>query len=114
MAEANESLELTLQKVSLLKKNHLDEVRSLGSPPKVIITVLAAVVILNTDFIKEKGGIIMKQVEGQIGKKTEDYFKTAQLYLLGDTKNLLDMLKTYKREEINGRYVKKMEEVCVS
>jgi len=60
-----------------LKKTHLDEVRALMNPPKVIITVLSSVVILNTDYIKEKGSIVMKAVEGSIGKKTEDYFKTA-------------------------------------
>jgi hypothetical protein len=42
----------------------LDEIRSLGTPPKVIIMVLSAVVILNTEFIKEKGGVVMKAVEG--------------------------------------------------
>ena len=43
----------------------------------------------------------MKAVEGTIGKKTEDWFKTAQVYLLGDTKNLLEMLFEYKKENIN-------------
>lgn len=55
----------------------------------------------------------MKAVEGTIGKKTEDWFKTAQVYLLGDTKNLLEMLFEYKKENINSKYIKKMDEVCL-
>lgn len=36
------------------------------------------------------------------------------MYLLGDTRNLLEMLFEYKKENINGKYVKKMDEVCLS
>jgi 5'-deoxynucleotidase YfbR-like HD superfamily hydrolase len=35
------------------------------------------------------------------------------VYLLGDTRNLLDMLFEYKKENINGKFVKKMDEVCM-
>ena len=43
-----------MEKVKQLKKPHLDEIRALGKPPAVIVAVLAAVVILNTDYINEK------------------------------------------------------------
>jgi len=43
----------------------------------------------------------MRNVEGQIGKKEEDFFGTAKKYLLNDPKELLDTLKMYDREHIN-------------
>jgi hypothetical protein len=68
----------------------LDEVRALTTPPKAIVTVLTAVVILMGDYIKTKGGIIKKKVEGSIGgAKVEDYLATAKSYLLNDTTLLL-------------------------
>lgn len=72
--------------VKKLKKDHLVEIKSLGSPPNAVKVTLAGVVVLNTDYIKQNGGeIIMKAKEGQIGgKKEEDYFETARRYLLND------------------------------
>lgn len=86
-----------------LKKEHLVEVRALPNPPKALKVVLGGLVILNIDFIKKQGGnIIMKAAEGnQFGKKEEDYFETAKRYLLNDTKELLDLLKTYDKDNIN-------------
>lgn len=50
-------------------------------------------VCLLADIIKEKGGeIIMRNVEGSLGKKEEDFFTTAKKYLLNDPKELLDLL----------------------
>jgi len=46
-------------KVRDLKKEHLVEIKSLGSPPEAIRIVLAGVVILNTDYIRKNGEIIM-------------------------------------------------------
>lgn len=34
----------------------------------------------------------MKNVEGSLGQKEEDYFETAKKYLLTDPKELLDLL----------------------
>ena len=53
VAFANECLEATLKEVRQLKNEHLVEVKSLGSPPEAVKVVLAAVVILNTDYIKK-------------------------------------------------------------
>ena len=60
--EANESLEITLLKVKDLKKEHLVEIKSLGSPPEAVKIVLTGVVILLTDYIKKNGEIIMQPV----------------------------------------------------
>jgi len=98
-------------KVRELKKQHLDEVRSLGSPPEAIKVVLAGIVILCTDYIKEKGGIIV-QTNPQTLKKEENYFKTSQMYLLSDTNDLLKLLMNYDKDNINPRYIEKLERVC--
>jgi len=63
VAEANNSLAATLAKVSELKKEHLVEVKSLGTPPEAVKITLAGVVILNTDFIKKVGEIIVTPVK---------------------------------------------------
>jgi len=46
VADANRSLELTLAEVSKLKKEHLVEIKSLGSPPNAVKVTLGGVVIL--------------------------------------------------------------------
>lgn len=63
VAEANKSLAATLAKVSELKKEHLVEVKSLGTPPEAVKITLAGVVILNTDYIKKVGEIIITNVK---------------------------------------------------
>jgi dynein heavy chain len=78
VAEANNSLAATLAKVSELKKEHLVEVKSLGTPPEAVKITLAGVVILNTDYIKKIGEIIITPVKDQMGKKEENYFLTAK------------------------------------
>ena len=44
------------------------------------------------------------------GKKIEDYFSTAKLYLLDNPRQLLDMLKGYDRENINPAFITKLEQ----
>ena len=56
MADANIELDKCLEKVSLLKKEHLDFIRTLKRPTDNIIIVLAAVVILCKDIIVAKPG----------------------------------------------------------
>lgn len=75
--------------------------------------VLAGVVILNTDYIKKVGEIIITPVKDQIGKKEENYFLTAKQYLLNDPKELLNLLLTFDRDKINPKYVEKLEKVCL-
>ena len=82
---------MTLAEVKKLKKEHLNEIRALASPPLVIRVVLGGVVILLQDNIKKNGGqIIIKNVDG---KKEEDYFETAKKYLLNDVNALMKDLK---------------------
>lgn len=50
----------------------------------------------------------MKNIEGQIGKKEEDYFSTAKKYCLNDPKELLDNLMTYDRDNINPALIDKI------
>lgn len=52
----------------------------------------------------------MRNVEGQIGKKEEDFFATAKKYLLNDPKELLDLLKNYDRDHINQTLIAKLEQ----
>jgi len=103
VADANKSLELTLKEVEKLKKEHLTEIKSLGSPPIGVKITLAGVVILLLDKIKkEKGGdIIMTADPNKMNKKEENFFETAKRYLLNDTRELLDMLKGYDRDNIS-------------
>lgn len=102
VADANRSLELTIVEVQKLRKEHLVEIKSLGSPPLAVKVTLAGVVILNTDYIKKNGEIIMSAKEGTIGgKKEENYFETARKYLLNDTRELLEILMTYDKDTIN-------------
>lgn len=48
-----------MAEVQKLKKEHLVEIKSLGSPPNAVKVTLAGVVILNSDQIKKKGGDIL-------------------------------------------------------
>ncbi len=45
--------------VKKLKKEHLVEIKALGSPPTAVKVTLGGVVILNLDTIKENGGTII-------------------------------------------------------
>jgi len=63
------------------------------------------------DKIKRSGGeVIMTIKEGQVGgKKEENFFETAKKYLLNDTKELLDMLMVYDKDNISAPLIKKLE-----
>jgi dynein heavy chain len=94
-----------------LKKEHLVEIKSLGQPPKPVRVILGGVVILNIDTVRKNGGeIIIKNVEGQLTKKEEDYFETAKRFLLNDPKDLLEMLRTYDKDNINPAFIYKLEQ----
>lgn len=101
--------------VQKLKKEHLVEIKALGSPPIAVKVTLSGVVILFTDYIKKNGEIIMQAKEGQIGgKKEENYFETARKYLLNDPRELLDLLMSYDKDAINAAYVAKLEQKVIS
>jgi dynein heavy chain len=115
VADANRSLELTIVEVQKLRKEHLTEVKALGSPPNAVKVILAGVVILNMDYIKKNGEVIMSAKEGAVGgKKEENYFETARKYLLNDSRELLDLLMTYDKDTTNPAYVKKLEEKVIN
>ena len=42
----------------------------------------------------------MQAKEGQIGKKEENYFDTAKKYLLANTRDLMDILVNYDKDNI--------------
>jgi dynein heavy chain, axonemal len=88
--------------VQKLKKDHIVEIKSLGAPPKAVKVIMGGVVILNQESIRRNGGdIVMKNIDTQGAiKKEEDYFETAKKYLLNDSKELLDLLRTYEKNNI--------------
>jgi dynein heavy chain len=50
--------------VSKLKKEHIVEIKSLGSPPKAVRVILGGVVILLQEYIRRNGGeIVMRNVD---------------------------------------------------
>jgi dynein heavy chain, axonemal len=67
--DANEKLDLTLEEVKKLKKDHIVEVKSLSNPPIAVHIILGGTCILLLDEIKKKGGDIeMRKVEGSLTK----------------------------------------------
>lgn len=59
VADANTKLQITLAEVSKLKKEHITEIKALGSPPQGVKVTLAGCVILLMDYIKSKGGDVV-------------------------------------------------------
>jgi len=111
VADANKQLESTLEEVKKLKKEHLVEIKSLGSPPNAVKVTLSGVVILQAEKIRKSGGEILTSVkEGQIGKREENYFETAKRYLLNDSRELMEWLQTFDKDNISPATMKKLEE----
>lgn len=101
-------LDETLKEVAKLENKHLVEIKSLSNPPEPVKIVLGGVVILNQDKIKEIK--MMPDPDPKAyGKKIEDYFSTAKLYLLDNPRQLLELLKGYDRENINPAFITKLE-----
>lgn len=111
--EANIILENTLKEVQKLKKEHLVEIKTILNPVDAVKVTLGGVVILFQDHIKKNlgGEIVMKPDPDPkaLGKKIEDYFETAKKYLLNDPKELLDILKSYDKDNINPALIMKLE-----
>ncbi len=55
----------------------------------------------------------MTAVKDQIGKKEENYFQTAKMYLLNDPTQLRNYLMEYKKDNINPKYIEKIDKVCI-
>lgn len=53
----------------------------------------------------------MSAKEGQIGgKKEENYFETAKKYLLNDTRELLELLMSYDKDNISQASIQKLDQ----
>lgn len=81
------------------------------TPPAAANIILGAMCYLLQDELAAKGqkGIIMENVPGQIGKKEENYFKTAMI-MFNSPDELLNILKkTYDKENINPKYIQQLE-----
>ena len=76
-------------------------------PTSVVRLVCQAMVYLNIDYIKSKGGDIIRKADPtQVGgKKIEDFFETAKSYLLNEPQKLLDELMNYDKENINPKAI---------
>ena len=48
----------------------------------------------------------------ETGKKEENYFQRAKLYLLNNPKELLDLLMNYDKEKIDPKQVAKIDKFC--
>lgn len=83
------------------------EIKSFTNPSDVIVIVLQAVIILVIDKIKDKGGDIQYKIIN--GKKEEDFFGTAKLFLLNDPKDLLEILMKYDKDNIQEKQIKRLE-----
>ena len=95
-------LDQAVQCLSELKKNDIEEVRSMKKPPSgVRLTMEAACIML-----KKKP--TMKNDPTQVGKKIADYWETAQKDLLKDAKLLLTTLKDYDKDNIPDATIKKI------
>ena len=68
-----------------------------------------------SEKIKNNGGeIIMSVKECQVGgKKKENYFETANRYLLNDPRELLNMLMTYNKDNINPNIINTLDAKCL-
>ena len=98
-----------------LRKEHLVEIKSLGSPPQalqlwinlyliipfiqflIVKTTLSGLVILCEKVIIGRGGEIF--IDAQT--KEPNYFDTAKIYLLNDPKDLLELLNTFDKHSID-------------
>jgi dynein heavy chain len=100
--EANLILEETLKEVSKLKKDHIVEVKALTKPPMGCVVILGGLVILCTDMMKKKGGsIIMRNIEGSMGKKEEDWFATAKRFVIDNPNEIKEyMINEFDKEHI--------------
>lgn len=47
-------------------------------------------------------------------RREEDYFETAKKYLLNDSKELLDLLKNYEKDNIPSYLIQKLEQKITS
>ena len=101
--EALPALEEAVQCLKDLKKSDIDEVKSLGKPPKNVIKTLTACCIMfdiKPDKINDPDNP---------GKKVNDYFKPAGKHLLSNANKLLDDMQNYDKDNIPANIISQME-----
>lgn len=107
LAEAMPALNSALAALDTIKESDIKFIRSLGSPPKVIKTVMAAVLVMlgeKPDKIKDPDNP---------SKKIEDYWGPAKK-VLGEVKVLLENLKGYDRDNIDPKRIAKVRKEFTS
>lgn len=58
---------------------------------------------------------MMRVIDSNVGsKKEEDYFETAKKHLLNDSKELLDMLRNYDKDNIPSYIIARLEQRVLS
>jgi len=98
LAEAMPALNSALAALDTIKESDIKFIRSLGSPPAVIRTVMGAVLIM----LGEKPEKV-KDPDNP-SKKIEDFWGPAKR-VLGDVKGLLAKLKGYDRDNIDSKII---------
>jgi dynein axonemal heavy chain len=95
-------LDKAVECLNELKKNDIDEVRSMKKPPSgVRLTMEAACIMLGIRPVK-------KADPNNVGKKIEDYWDAAQKEVLSNPKALLETLKGYDKDNIEEKIIKKI------
>merc|ERR1719171_2961660 len=101
--EALPALDLAVQCLKKLKKEHINEVKQLGNPPAGVRLCMEAVCVM----------FEVKPVKiadpNNPGKKIEDYWKAAQSEVLTNADALLQKLMNYDKENIPDSVIKKIE-----
>merc|ERR1719498_1693244 len=101
--EALPALDLAVQCLKKLKKEHIQEVKSLANPPAGVKLTMEAVCIM----------FQIKPVKiadpNTVGKKIDDYWKAAQAEVLTDARKMLDSLMNYDKENIPDNVIAKIE-----
>lgn len=102
--------------MKLLKKEHLQEIRTFTTVSDAVKTVCAGMVILFWDDIVKGGGemIYYANQPGQIGKKEENYFEMCKKYLLKDVMALIKNIELYDKNAINDKTMAKLLEKVIS
>ena len=101
--EAIPALAEAVQCLKDLKRNDIDEVKSLGRPPAGVVKTLTACCIMFE--IKPE----MTNDPDNPGKKMKDYFKAAQKELLANPTKLLENMSNYDKDNIPGHVISQIE-----
>ena len=105
LAEAIPALNAAIAALDTLKKQDIDLVKSMSNPPQGVRLVLEAICVMK-DVKPEK------VKDGATGKSTDDYFGPGKKLLM-DPKAFVESLKTYDKDNIPPRIIKRIREVYI-